>query len=82
MAAGPETIKRACINFFGAARAAGLRCAAARGCGAGPAACGTARDSGDAARNLDSLSAQIDVEAGALRHWTTEEPPASAATPP
>ncbi|MGW5638123.1 hypothetical protein [Streptomyces sp. NPDC003832] len=32
--------------------------------------------------DLDSLSAQIDVEAGALRHWTTEEPPASAATPP
>ncbi|MFE0672292.1 hypothetical protein [Streptomyces sp. NPDC058867] len=32
--------------------------------------------------DLDSLSAQIDVEAGALRHWTTEEPPASATTPP
>ncbi|MEV0171795.1 hypothetical protein AB0I00_11840 [Streptomyces sp. NPDC050803] len=31
--------------------------------------------------DLDSLSAQIDVEAGALRHWTTEEPPASAPPP-
>ncbi|MCX5420727.1 hypothetical protein [Streptomyces sp. NBC_00078] len=30
--------------------------------------------------DLDSLSAQIDVEAGALRHWTTEEP-ASAPRP-
>ncbi|MFF3345248.1 hypothetical protein [Streptomyces sp. NPDC002779] len=29
---------------------------------------------------LDSLSAQIDMEAGALRHWTTEETPAT--TPP
>ncbi|MCL7427015.1 hypothetical protein [Streptomyces sp. YS415] len=29
---------------------------------------------------LDSLSAQIDMEAGALRHWTTEEPPTT--TPP
>jgi hypothetical protein len=29
--------------------------------------------------DLDSLSEQIDVEAGALRHWTTEEP---ASTPP
>ena len=29
--------------------------------------------------DLDSLSAQIDVEAGALRHWTKEEP---ATTPP
>ncbi len=26
--------------------------------------------------DLDTLSAQIDVEAGALRHWTTEEPTA------
>ncbi|MER6342967.1 hypothetical protein ACWC10_01940 [Streptomyces sp. NPDC001595] len=34
--------------------------------------------------DLDSLSAQIDVETGALRHWTTEEPPAATAgaTPP
>ncbi|HLL32876.1 MAG TPA: hypothetical protein VK545_03055 [Streptomyces sp.] len=32
--------------------------------------------------DLDTLSAQIDVEAGALRHWTTEEPPASSAPPP
>lgn len=32
--------------------------------------------------DLDSLSAQIDVEAGALRHWTTTEPtPASAPWP-
>ncbi|MDL2081594.1 hypothetical protein QNN03_34715 [Streptomyces sp. GXMU-J15] len=31
--------------------------------------------------DLDSLSAQIDMEAGALRHWTTEEE-ASTATPP
>ncbi|MFF3511053.1 hypothetical protein [Streptomyces sp. NPDC002573] len=30
--------------------------------------------------DLDSLSAQIDVEAGALRHWTKERP-ASSATP-
>jgi hypothetical protein len=30
--------------------------------------------------DLDSLSTQIDVEAGALRHWTKEEP--SAAPPP
>ncbi|MFJ9536613.1 hypothetical protein ACIRPX_05080 [Streptomyces sp. NPDC101225] len=30
--------------------------------------------------DLDALSAQIDVEAGALRHWTREEP--SAAEPP
>ncbi|MGW2515890.1 hypothetical protein ACWC09_02420 [Streptomyces sp. NPDC001617] len=29
--------------------------------------------------DLDTLSAQIDVEAGALRHWTTAEP---ASTPP
>ncbi|MFF2381839.1 hypothetical protein [Streptomyces sp. NPDC058108] len=28
--------------------------------------------------DLDSLSAQIDVEAGALRHWTTEPEPTSA----
>ncbi len=27
--------------------------------------------------DLDSLSAQIDVEAGALRHWTRTEPPAA-----
>ncbi|MEV5338237.1 hypothetical protein AB0K93_07075 [Streptomyces sp. NPDC052676] len=32
--------------------------------------------------DLDTLSAQIDVEAGALRHWTTEEPPASSASAP
>ncbi|GCB49483.1 hypothetical protein [Streptomyces sp. NL15-2K] len=39
--------------------------------------------------DLDSLSAQIDVEAGALRHWTTAEPmsepmsePTSATPPP
>ncbi|AIR98348.1 hypothetical protein [Streptomyces glaucescens] len=35
--------------------------------------------------DLDTLSAQIDVEAGALRHWTTEEPAgssSSSATPP
>ncbi|MGW0609827.1 hypothetical protein [Streptomyces sp. NPDC002788] len=32
--------------------------------------------------DLDTLSAQIDVEAGALRHWTTPEPqPASAPRP-
>ncbi|KAB1146364.1 hypothetical protein F7R91_15690 [Streptomyces luteolifulvus] len=30
--------------------------------------------------DLDALSAQIDVESGALRHWTTEEP-ASPAPP-
>ncbi|MET7652775.1 MULTISPECIES: hypothetical protein [unclassified Streptomyces] len=30
--------------------------------------------------DLDSLSAQIDVEAGALRHWTTSD--SSARTPP
>lgn len=30
--------------------------------------------------DLDSLSTQIDVEAGALRHWTTSEP--ASATPP
>ncbi|MGQ4383426.1 hypothetical protein [Streptomyces sp. SAS_270] len=28
--------------------------------------------------DLDSLSAQIDVEAGALRHWTTEPAPAAS----
>lgn len=28
--------------------------------------------------DLDSLSAQIDVEAGALRHWTTEPEPAAS----
>lgn len=28
--------------------------------------------------DLDSLSAQIDVEAGALRHWTTEPKPTSS----
>ena len=37
--------------------------------------------------DLDALSAQIDVEAGALRHWTTSEPPhtateTSTSTPP
>ncbi|MFE5192675.1 hypothetical protein ACFQ93_03100 [Streptomyces sp. NPDC056601] len=32
--------------------------------------------------DLDSLSAQIDIEAGALRHWTTEPPPQPAQTPP
>ncbi|MGX1670581.1 hypothetical protein [Streptomyces sp. NPDC055400] len=31
---------------------------------------------------LDSLSAQIDIEAGALRHWTTEPSPGPAQTPP
>nr|WP_223188298.1 hypothetical protein [Streptomyces sp. TRM68416] len=31
--------------------------------------------------DLDSLRAQIDMEAGALRHWTTEEPPATAPPP-
>ncbi|MBC9726780.1 hypothetical protein [Streptomyces sp. TRM68367] len=30
--------------------------------------------------DLDTLSAQIDMEAGALRHWTTEEPPPPAQT--
>ncbi|MGW5093304.1 hypothetical protein ACWEQ1_01965 [Streptomyces nodosus] len=30
--------------------------------------------------DLDTLSAQIDMEAGALRHWTTEEP--APGTPP
>ena len=34
-----------------------------------------------ASDDLDSLSAQIDVEAGALRHWTTTEP-APAPRPP
>ncbi|MFE4715094.1 hypothetical protein ACFRLW_01340 [Streptomyces sp. NPDC056728] len=32
--------------------------------------------------DLDSLSAQIDIEAGALRHWTTEPSPEPAQTPP
>jgi hypothetical protein len=35
--------------------------------------------------DLDALSTQIDVEAGALRHWTKEEPsttPEPSATPP
>ncbi|NUO42154.1 MAG: hypothetical protein HOV82_08955, partial [Streptomyces sp.] len=34
--------------------------------------------------DLDSLSTQIDMEAGALRHWTTAEPtdPAAAQSPP
>lgn len=34
--------------------------------------------------DLDSLSAQIDVEAGALRHWTTEPKPSASwpETPP
>ncbi|MFD3497541.1 hypothetical protein ACFWWT_23700 [Streptomyces sp. NPDC058676] len=32
--------------------------------------------------DLDSLSTQIDVEAGALRHWTTAEPSSGSATPP
>ncbi|MFD3559999.1 hypothetical protein ACFWVU_10030 [Streptomyces sp. NPDC058686] len=32
--------------------------------------------------DLDSLSAQIDIEAGALRHWTTEPTPEPAQTPP
>lgn len=32
--------------------------------------------------DLDSLSAQIDIEAGALRHWTTEPAPQPAQTPP
>ncbi|MEV6701475.1 hypothetical protein AB0M68_30640 [Streptomyces sp. NPDC051453] len=32
--------------------------------------------------DLDSLSAQIDIEAGALRHWTTEPSPQPAQTPP
>ncbi|WP_282699487.1 hypothetical protein [Streptomyces sp. CC219B] len=31
--------------------------------------------------DLDSLRAQIDMEAGALRHWTTEEPSATAPPP-
>ncbi|MDR6973828.1 hypothetical protein J2X68_000497 [Streptomyces sp. 3330] len=31
---------------------------------------------------LDSLSAQIDVEAGALRHWTTTDPSAQTTPPP
>ncbi|MFJ2903120.1 SPOR domain-containing protein [Streptomyces sp. NPDC091279] len=31
--------------------------------------------------DLDSLSAQIDVEAGALRHWTTEPRPAGRTEP-
>ncbi len=31
--------------------------------------------------DLDSLSAQIDVEAGALRHWTEEPGPAAAGWP-
>ncbi|GLW45694.1 hypothetical protein Stsp02_13560 [Streptomyces sp. NBRC 14336] len=32
--------------------------------------------------DLDSLSAQIDMEAGALRHWTTEGEPSTATPPP
>jgi hypothetical protein len=32
--------------------------------------------------DLDALSAQIDVEAGALRHWTKEQPAPSAASWP
>lgn len=32
--------------------------------------------------DLDSLSTQIDVEAGALRHWTTTEPTATTPSPP
>jgi hypothetical protein len=31
--------------------------------------------------DLDTLSAQIDVEAGALRHWTTPEPAATQSWP-
>jgi len=31
--------------------------------------------------DLESLSTQIDMEAGALRHWITEEPPVSGQTP-
>ncbi|MFI9819019.1 hypothetical protein ACIHFC_00850 [Streptomyces sp. NPDC052013] len=31
--------------------------------------------------DLDSLSTQIDMEAGALRHWTTTEPPAGGQSP-
>ncbi|WP_309096754.1 hypothetical protein [Streptomyces sp.] len=30
--------------------------------------------------DLDTLSAQIDVEAGALRHWTTTDPPSASAS--
>ncbi|MES5821173.1 hypothetical protein [Streptomyces sp. RG80] len=32
--------------------------------------------------DLDSLSTQIDMEAGALRHWTTPEPTEPAQSPP
>ncbi|GAA4016165.1 hypothetical protein [Streptomyces plumbiresistens] len=32
--------------------------------------------------DLDSLSTQIDVEAGALRHWTTAEPASATPSPP
>ncbi|MFF4268768.1 hypothetical protein [Streptomyces sp. NPDC001536] len=32
--------------------------------------------------DLDSLSSQIDMEAGALRHWTTSEPTQPAQSPP
>ncbi|KKD06274.1 hypothetical protein TN53_20120 [Streptomyces sp. WM6386] len=32
--------------------------------------------------DLDSLSSQIDMEAGALRHWTTAEPTEPAQSPP
>ncbi|GAA4801625.1 hypothetical protein [Streptomyces ziwulingensis] len=32
--------------------------------------------------DLDSLSAQIDVEAGALRHWTVSSDPATSSTSP
>jgi hypothetical protein len=35
-----------------------------------------------AADDLDTLSAQIDVEAGALRHWDRTEPPEAAPRPP
>ncbi|MGW3952781.1 hypothetical protein ACWEKM_18055 [Streptomyces sp. NPDC004752] len=32
--------------------------------------------------DLDALSAQIDIETGALRHWQRDEPDAAAAPPP
>ncbi|MHB9753837.1 hypothetical protein ACYBSK_05605 [Streptomyces sp. BYX5S] len=42
-----------------------------------------ARDRADrfASDDLDALSSQIDLEAGALRHWTTAEPGAGAGAP-
>ena len=67
-------------------RAAARACASARsGSRTRPTRCAGRRR--DRARqfaddDLDSLSAQIDIEAGALRHWTTERRPSPRQTPP